>query len=93
MAFQSQDPAIPVMSNVTAREMTAGERVYVRPGGADSVAGALAPVDHRMQESGVDKFTEIGPGRALITMLKRDAPDATLVSLDGSAVLATPTNV
>jgi malonyl CoA-acyl carrier protein transacylase len=46
-----------------------------------------------MQQSGVDKFTEIGPGRALITMLKRDAPDATFVSLDGAAVLPTPSNV
>ena len=89
----AQDPAIPVMSNVTAREMTdAGACI------SDLAQQIRSPVlwhqsVTRMQKSGVEKFTEIGPGRALITMLKRDAPEATLVSLDGPAVLATPSNV
>lgn len=89
----AQDPAISVMSNVTALKMTAASDCM-----SDLAQQMRSPVLwHQsitgMQQSGVEKFTEIGPGRALITMLKRDAPDATFVSLDGSAVLATPTNV
>lgn len=89
----TRDPAIPVMSNVTALEMTEASECM-----SDLAQQIRSPVLwHQsitaMQRSGVEKFTELGPGRALITMLKRDAPDATLVSLDGSAVLATPTNV
>ena len=88
-----QDPVIPVMSNVTALKMTASSECV-----SDLARQIRSPVLwHQsitgMQQSGVDKFTEIGPGRALITMLKRDEPNATLVSLDGDAVLATPTNV
>jgi [acyl-carrier-protein] S-malonyltransferase len=90
---QAQDPVIPVMSNVTALAMTAARDCV-----ADLAQQIRTPVLWRqsitaMRKSGVEKFTEIGPGRALITMLKRDAPDAAFVSLDGSAVLATPTNV
>jgi [acyl-carrier-protein] S-malonyltransferase len=89
----ARDPAIPVMSNVTALKMTAASECM-----SDLAQQMRSPVLwHRsitgMQQAGVERFTEIGPGRALITMLKRDAPEATLVSLDGSAVLATPTNV
>ena len=88
-----QDPAIPVMSNVTARRMTVASECL-----SDLAEQIRSPVLwHQsitgMQKSGVEKFTEVGPGRALITMLKRDAPNATLVSLDGSAVLASPANV
>jgi [acyl-carrier-protein] S-malonyltransferase len=89
----AQDPAISVMSNVTALKMTSASECM-----SDLAQQTRSPVLwHQsiigMQQSGVEKFTEIGPGRALIAMLKRDAPDATLISLDGSAVLATPTNV
>jgi [acyl-carrier-protein] S-malonyltransferase len=86
-------PAIPVMSNVTAREMIKSNECLT-----DLASQICSPVmwHHSMvamQKAGVSTFIEIGPGRALITMLKRDAPQAALVSLDGAAVLATPTNV
>ena len=89
----ARDPTIPVMSNVTAREITQASECL-----SDLAAQIRSPVLwHQsittMQKSGLLKFMEIGPGRSLITMLKRDAPEATFVSLDGSAVLATPTNV
>lgn len=92
-SVEPRDPVIPVMSNVTAREMTAASDCV-----SDLARQIRSPVLwHQsigtMLKSGVERFTEIGPGRALITMLKRDAPDVTLISLDGSAVLATPTNV
>jgi [acyl-carrier-protein] S-malonyltransferase len=88
-----RDPEIPVLSNVTAREMIKGSECLT-----DLATQIRSPVlwyqsIKAMIQSGASKFTEIGPGRALITMLKRDVPDATLVSLDGPAVLATPTNV
>jgi [acyl-carrier-protein] S-malonyltransferase len=87
------DPAIPVMSNVTARQMTSSSECI-----ADLGQQIRSPVRwHQsivaMQDAGVSTFVEIGPGRALITMLKRDVPRATLASLDGSAVVASPTNV
>jgi [acyl-carrier-protein] S-malonyltransferase len=90
---QMLDPEVPVMSNVTAREMTNASECA-----SDLAQQIRSPVlwhqsIRAMRASGVSKFTEIGPGKALISMLKRDAPGATFVSLDGPAVLATPTNV
>jgi [acyl-carrier-protein] S-malonyltransferase len=87
------NPVIPVMSNVTGREMTSSRDCI-----SDLAQQIRSPVmwHHSivaMQGTGVGTFIEIGPGRALITTLKRDAPQATLVSLDGAAVAATATNV
>jgi [acyl-carrier-protein] S-malonyltransferase len=88
-----KDPAIPVMSNVTAREMTSSDECLT-----DLARQIRSPVMwHQsivaMQNARVTTFIEVGPGRALITMLKRDTPQATLVSLDGAALAAIPTNV
>jgi [acyl-carrier-protein] S-malonyltransferase len=89
----AKDPSIPVISNVTAEVMTSGSQCL-----EDLSAQIRSPVlwnqsVTRMREEGVRRFAEIGPGRALVTMLKRDAPELTLVSLDGDAIFASPTNV
>jgi [acyl-carrier-protein] S-malonyltransferase len=89
----AQDPAISVISNVTGKAMTTASECM-----ADIGQQMRSPVLwHQsivgMQGAGVERFVEMGPGRALITMLKRDAPELELVSLDGEAVLASPTNV
>jgi [acyl-carrier-protein] S-malonyltransferase len=91
--FENKDPAIPVMSNVTATPMMAAGQCMT-----DLAEQIRSPVRwHQsitsVQKAGVTSFTEIGPGKALTTMLKRDSPDATLVSLDGATVLASTARV
>ncbi len=87
------DPILPVMSNVTARAMTAGAECTL-----DLAQQIAMPVLwHQtilyIQRTGVKTFVELGPGRALITMLKRDAPELSLSSLDGATAFASPANV
>jgi [acyl-carrier-protein] S-malonyltransferase len=89
----ARDPSIPVMSNVSGRPMTTAAECM-----SDLAQQMRSPVLwHQsivaMQTAGIKEFIEIGPGKALTTMLKRDSPEATLVSLDGAAVVASPTNV
>jgi [acyl-carrier-protein] S-malonyltransferase len=69
-----QDPAVPVVSNVTAEPVTSGEaarELLVRQLTSPvrwraSIAGLVA--------AGVDRFVEVGPGKVLATMNKRNAP-------------------
>jgi [acyl-carrier-protein] S-malonyltransferase len=91
--IDAQEPSISVMSNVTARPMTTAAECI-----SDLRQQMRSPVLwHQsivaMQAAGIKEFIEMGPGKALTTMLKRDSPEATLVSLDGAAVIASPTNV
>jgi [acyl-carrier-protein] S-malonyltransferase len=86
-------PVIPVLGNVTGRVMTTAGQCM-----ADLAQQIQSPVLWhqsiiKMRNAGVNRFTEFGPGKALITMLKRDWPEATLISLDGPAVVTSPTNV
>jgi [acyl-carrier-protein] S-malonyltransferase len=91
--IDAQDPSIPVMSNVTARPMTTMAECM-----SDLEQQMRSPVlwhqsIRGMQTAGIKEFIEMGPGKALITMLKRDSPEASLISLDGTAVIASPTSV
>jgi len=88
-----QDPAIPVMSNVTAKPMDSAAELT-----SDLARQMAMPVLwHQsiqcMMEAGVQTFVELGPGRALTAMLRRDAPELTLTSLDDGAVTASTSNV
>ncbi len=88
-----QDPAIPVMSNVAAKPMDSAAALT-----SDLARQMAMPVlwhqsIQYMMEAGVRTFVELGPGRALTAMLRRDAPELTLVSLDDGAVTASTSHV
>jgi [acyl-carrier-protein] S-malonyltransferase len=88
-----EDPALPVIGNVAATSMLSAAECR-----SDLQRQMSSPVLwHQsilhMRDGGVRKFAELGPGRALTTMLKRDAPELELISLDGAATTASTTNV
>jgi [acyl-carrier-protein] S-malonyltransferase len=79
------DPAIPLLANADARPITTAtgcraELVEHLTTGVDWVAAV-----ERMGAEGVDTFIEVGPGRVLTGLIKRIAPDATVISLDDPA--------
>jgi [acyl-carrier-protein] S-malonyltransferase len=87
------DPIVPVVGNVTATPMTnsAQCRVELRQQMSSPVLWHQSII--QMRRASIQTFAEIGPGRSLTAMLKRDAPDLNLISLDGAAAMASPTNV
>jgi [acyl-carrier-protein] S-malonyltransferase len=80
--IQFEDPAIPLVANVTADTVSE----------ADTIRDLLVQqVDHpvrftemgeRLFALGVDRFVEVGPGKALIGMLKRMSKDRTYLNAD-----------
>lgn len=92
-AVTADDPAIPVMSNVTAAPMESADELM-----SDLARQMAMPVLWhqsvlRMMGAGVSAFAELGPGRALTAMLKRDAPELTLISLDDAALTTSASHV
>lgn len=91
--IEIHDPLIPVISNVTALPLRRANAV------AEDLKRQMAsPVRwyqsiESMVNSGIGAFVEIGPGRVLTALLKRIAPGATAISIDGAAALTSPTNV
>jgi len=86
-------PAIPVIGNVTGEPMRSAAEVR-----SDLQRQIASPVRwHQsilhMRDAGIRTFAELGPGRVLTTMMKRDAPELTLISLDGAATMASTINV
>jgi len=86
-------PAIPVIGNVTGEPMRSAAEVR-----SELQRQIARPVRwHQsvlhMRDAGIRTFTELGPGRVLTTMLKRDTPELELISLDGAATMASTTNV
>jgi [acyl-carrier-protein] S-malonyltransferase len=76
------DPAIPLLANADAREITTAdaarnELVEHLTKGVDWVAAV-----ERMAGAGVASFVEVGPGRVLTGLIKRIAPDAEAIALD-----------
>jgi [acyl-carrier-protein] S-malonyltransferase len=77
------DPIVPVISNVDAREVRS----------ADAVRDALirqvcAPVQwvnsiRFLTNRGVDRFIEIGPGKVLTGLVRKIAPDAQTLNVEG----------
>jgi len=87
------DPVIPVVGNVSARPMTSADEVR-----ADLTQQLTSPVLwHQsvttMLQAGVRTFIEVGPGRVLSSLLKRAAPEARAVSIDGSTPPSNLSNV
>jgi [acyl-carrier-protein] S-malonyltransferase len=78
------DPVIPVLGNVSGRPLTDSDAVR-----AELRQQIVSPVlwqqsVETMTQAGVNMFIEVGPGRVLTTLLKRIAPEATAISIDGA---------
>ena len=87
-----RDPKMPVVSNVTARPMTAAAEVR-----DDLRRQVRSPVlwhqsIETMKSAGVAAFVEIG-ARVLTAILKRSYPELSSQAWDSAAALASPTNV
>jgi [acyl-carrier-protein] S-malonyltransferase len=75
------DPAFPVVSNVTAELVKSGEAAREL-----LVLQLTSPVRWRLSVAamvtrGVDRFVEVGPGKVLATMNKRNAPGVASMGL------------
>ncbi len=87
------DPAIAVVGNVSAHPLLTAEDVR-----ADLMCQVVSPVRwyqsmNMLEDAGVTKVIEIGPGRILTAQLKRSNPGLEVVSLDEDAVLKAETGV
>lgn len=89
LEWRDADP--PLMSNVTAEPVVDGDRI--RNLLAEQVRSPVEWVAsmRRLVDEGVDTFVECGPGRALVGMLKRIAPDARTLAVNDAATLAAAT--
>ena len=79
------DPSVPLLANQDARPITTADGCR-----AELVEHLTAGVDwvravEQMAAQGVDTFIEVGPGKVLAGLIKRIAPDATVISLDDPA--------
>ena len=82
------DPALPIVSNVTADyARTAAE---VRENLASQVAGPVRWIEsiERLVADGYTTFVECGPGKVLAGLIRRIAPDAKTYSVGDTATLA-----
>lgn len=82
-----RDPSFPVVSNVTAAPLTRAEdarELLVRQ--LTSPVRWSASIA-TMVAAGVDRFFEVGPGRVLTTLNKRNAPSASSTALGEGADL------
>jgi [acyl-carrier-protein] S-malonyltransferase len=91
--IQIGDPAIPVISNMTALPMTAAAEVR-----RDLRLQLMRPVrwEHSVRflaASGISTAIEVGPGRVLTAMIKRIAPDMSTANIESAAALTSPSNV
>ena len=77
-----RDPRAPLLANADARPLTTAdacraELVEHLTQGVDWVRAVQA-----MVAAGVDTFLEVGPGKVLTGLVKRIAPEATVIALD-----------
>ncbi|MEQ1857167.1 MAG: ACP S-malonyltransferase [Longimicrobiales bacterium] len=87
-SIEFRDPAFPVVSNVTARVVTTGAearelliRQLTAPVRWSATVGTMVG-------GGADRFLELGPGKVLTSLNKRNAPNATTTALGEPADFA-----
>jgi len=81
-AAQFNEPAIPVVANVTAQPEHSPEEI--RQSLEQQTYSSVLWVEsvQYMVDQGVDTFVEIGPGKVLSGLIKRIAPDARILASD-----------
>jgi [acyl-carrier-protein] S-malonyltransferase len=84
----AQEPAIPVVGNVAAKPIASAADLASELGRQMATPVRWYQSILYMIDAGVRTFVEAGPGNTLITMLKRDFPELTLISLDRPSVPA-----
>ena len=92
-AVPVQSPAIPLIGNVTGMPLASPGEVVSELGRQMAMPVRWNQSVAYMIEAGVRRFVEPGPGQTLITMLKRDHPELTLMSLDQPSVPAAASHV
>jgi [acyl-carrier-protein] S-malonyltransferase len=74
-------PKIPVISNITAKPLVDVTAVGAElPAQVTSAVRWVSTIQY-LSEQGVDTFVEIGPGNVLAGLVKRIAPNASVVSI------------
>jgi len=89
----TQEPAVPVVGNVTATPLETPGQIVSELSRQMAMPVLWYQSILYMIDVGVRAFVEIGPGQTLITMLKRDHPQLTLISLDRPSVSAAASHV
>lgn len=84
-----RDLRVPLVTNVDAEPLTAGARIV-----ETLVRQVTAPVRweevvQRLVKEGVTAFVEVGPGKVLSGLIRRIAPDATVLNVEDRASLDT----
>lgn len=87
------DPVIPVLGNASGHPLTRAEEVKgeLRQQMTSPVLWHQSVAE--MARAGVNTFIEVGPGRVLSALLKRIAPEAAAISIDGPTAIASLSDV
>jgi [acyl-carrier-protein] S-malonyltransferase len=87
-AAPAGDPRVPVVANVDARpKRTAPEAVEALIRQMSSPV-RWADVVQRLASEGVTRYVEVGPGKVLSGLIKKIAPGATILNVEGPGDLA-----
>lgn len=76
------DPRVPLLANGTAALITTGDGARHELVEHLTTGVAWTRTVHAMQDAGVTRFLEVGPGRVLSGLIRRIAPEAEVYALD-----------
>ncbi len=82
-----RDARVPLVANVTAREISAADDVRAELGRQLTAPVRWVDALHRLAALGCDCFLEVGPGQVLAGLVKRTLPDARVGSVGSAADL------
>jgi [acyl-carrier-protein] S-malonyltransferase len=85
--------AMAVIGNVTAKPLDTSADLVSELGRQMAMPVLWHQSIMYMMDAGIRRFMEAGPGQTLITMLKRDYPEVTLISLDQPSVPSAASHV
>ena len=88
-----QETAVPVVGNVTANPLESPAEIVSELRRQMAMPVLWYQSLMFMIDAGVRTFVDVGPGQTLVSMLKRDHPEFTLISLDQPSVPAGASHV